>query len=91
MPKHVEYTGHILVESCDDIIKLKQHGGWKSSCVTKGYINDLINSKMDCESNILFGRALSNNINQLSTFGINNNANISNPTKTFSENLCKPS
>lgn len=47
------YTGHtfrrtsatILADSGANIITLKQHGGWKSSTVAEGYIDDSFNNK----------------------------------------------
>lgn len=49
------YTGHcfrrssatILVNSGTDLLALKRHGGWRSSAVAEGYVDDSIKNKMD--------------------------------------------
>lgn len=55
------YTGHcfrrtsatLLVNGGGDIIQLKRHGGWKSSNVAEGYIEDCINNKIVTSHKIL--------------------------------------
>ena len=47
------YTGHsfrrssatLLADSGADLVTLKQHGGWKSSTVAEGYVEDSFNQK----------------------------------------------
>lgn len=56
-----EYTGHclrrtsatLLVDSEADVTSLKWHGGWKSSSVAKGYIEESLNNKRDIVMKIL--------------------------------------
>lgn len=53
LPDSNSYTGHtfrrtsatLLADSGADIMTLKRHGGWKSSNVAEGYIEDSLNSK----------------------------------------------
>lgn len=48
------YTGHsfrrssatLLVNKGEDLLGLKRHGGWKSSCVAEGYIEDSVENKI---------------------------------------------
>lgn len=55
------YTGHcfrrssatLLADSGADILKLKQHGGWKSSSVAEGYVENSIENKKRIASDIL--------------------------------------
>lgn len=55
-----EYTGHcfrrssatILVDSGADITSLKRHGGWKSSNVAEGYIEESLNNKVEVANKI---------------------------------------
>lgn len=75
LPHPEEYTGHtfrrtsasLLVDSGGDILQLKQHGGWKSTAVAEGYVNNSLNSKMNCASRILQGPNNSSFFNQPST------------------------
>lgn len=54
------YTGHcfrrssatILVNSGSDLLALKRHGGWRSSAVAEGYVDDSIKNKMDVSKKI---------------------------------------
>lgn len=53
LPEPEEYTGHcfrrtsatLLVSGGGDITQLKRHGGWKSSAVAEGYIDDNLQNK----------------------------------------------
>lgn len=74
--EHDEYTDY----SGSDILKLKQHGGWKSSCVVEQYIDDWFHTIMKCSSSILSGSEVSNEINQPFTSQINDNAKIRLPS-----------
>lgn len=50
-----EYTGHcfrrtsvtLLADAGGDLVTIKRHGGWKSSAVAEGYIDDSIKNKND--------------------------------------------
>lgn len=54
LPNPESYTGHcfrrtsasLLANSGADILELKRHGGWKSSTVVEGYIDDSIQNKI---------------------------------------------
>lgn len=60
-----EYTGHclrrtsasLLANSGADILRLKRHGGWPSSGVAKGYIDDSVSNKLN-NSKDIFKEAL---------------------------------
>lgn len=60
LPNANEYTGHcfrrssatILVDTGADLTSLKRHGGWKSSTVAEGYIDDSISNKIEVASRI---------------------------------------
>lgn len=53
LPNPEKYSGHsfrrssatILVDAGGDITALKRHGGWKSTAVAEGYIDDSIKNK----------------------------------------------
>lgn len=55
------YTGHcfrrtsatLLANSGADLIALKKHGGWRSSTVAEGYIDDCLSNKIDISKKIL--------------------------------------
>lgn len=78
------YTGHcfrrtsatLLVNGGGDITQLKRHGGWKSSTVAEGYIDDNINEKIETAIKIL---------PRLSNVEINNYAEHNNQEITLSE------
>jgi Phage integrase family. len=61
LPNPHEYTGHclrrtsatILVDNGGDITTLKRHGGWKSTSVAEGYIEDSVNNKKQIAMKIL--------------------------------------
>lgn len=60
------YTGHclrrtsatLLVDAGGDILSLKRHGGWKSTSVAEGYVNDSIEYKRRATSSIIRGEEL---------------------------------
>lgn len=93
------YTGHtfrrtsasLLVDSGGDILKLKQHGGWKSTTVAEGYVVNSLNTKMDCASRILSGHDYygtnSDNCNQPSTSTTKENENRLNIASTSNNNV----
>jgi hypothetical protein len=55
-----EYTGHsfrrssatLLADSGADLLTLKRHGGWRSSSVAEGYIDDSMRNKEEISSRI---------------------------------------
>lgn len=60
LPQANEYTGHsfrrssatLLANSGADLLTLKRHGGWRSSNVAEGYIDDSIRNKEEISSRI---------------------------------------
>lgn len=64
LPDPESYTGHsfrrssatLLANSGGDLLQLKKHGGWKSSTVAEGYVDDCMQTKMDCASKIFAGK-----------------------------------
>lgn len=83
LPNPKNYTGHafrrssacLLVDSGGDIIQLKKHGGWKSSTVAEGYVDDSMQNKMDSAAKILAGT---------------NNLNVYDPTNKAISNATNP-
>lgn len=63
LPNADKYTGHcfrrssatILVNAGADLIALKRHGGWKSSNVAEGYIEESLTNKVDIANKIFRG------------------------------------
>lgn len=61
LPHPEKYTGHcfrrssasLLVETGADLLMLKQHGGWKSSAVAEGYVENSLNKKNDISNRLL--------------------------------------
>lgn len=61
LPNSNEYTGHcfrrtsasLLADAGGDILTLKRHGGWKSSTVAEGYVEDSITNKVEIANKIL--------------------------------------
>lgn len=61
LPNAKEYTGHcfrrtsatFLVDAGADITSLKRHGGWKSSDVAEGYIDESLSNKLEVAKKIL--------------------------------------
>lgn len=61
LPNPDAYTGHcfrrtsatLLANTGADICVLKRHGGWKSSTVAEGYVEDSINNKIQISNKIL--------------------------------------
>ena len=60
LPDANEYTGHcfrrssatILVDAGGDLLSLKRHGGWQSSSVAEGYINESAANKASTANKI---------------------------------------
>lgn len=60
LPNANEYTGHcfrrssatILVDAGGDLLSLKRHGGWQSSSVAEGYINESAANKASTANKI---------------------------------------
>ncbi|KAJ8909631.1 hypothetical protein NQ315_007339, partial [Exocentrus adspersus] len=61
LPKAESYTGHcfrrssaaLLADSGADFVSLKRHGGWRSTTVPEGYIEESIEKKIKISNNIL--------------------------------------
>lgn len=85
LPNAKEYTGHclrrssatLLVNSGGDITMLKRHGGWKSSTIAEGYIEDSMASKTSICEKIL--------TNVGTTYEANQIGNVVNVKRTISE------
>jgi integrase len=63
-----EYTGHclrrssatLLVDAGADVTTLKRHGGWKSSSVAEGYIEESLENKIQTAKRIMYGKENNN-------------------------------
>lgn len=94
LPNSEAYTGHcyrrssatLLANTGADISVLKRHGGWRSSTVAEGYVEDSIESKMKISNAILgceplptsaYVRVELPNENRSSGVNISNNSNCS--------------
>jgi integrase len=72
IPDASSYTGHcwrrtsasLLVDAGADLLTLKSHGGWKSSAVAEGYIENSIQNKISIATKIL-GNNLSEKPNRI--------------------------
>jgi integrase len=72
IPDASSYTGHcwrrtsasLLVDAGADLLTLKSHGGWKSSAVEEGYIENSIQNKISIATKIL-GNNLSEKPNRI--------------------------
>lgn len=61
LPEPGTYTGHcfrrssatLLANSGSDLVTLKKHGGWRSSAVAEGYIDDCLSNKINISQKIL--------------------------------------
>lgn len=81
------YTGHcfrrtsatLLVDAGGDITALKRHGGWKSTTVAEGYIDDSMTNKIAISNSIL--NSIENNRNEV---------NINIPSPSTSNNASCP-
>lgn len=60
LPEATAYTGHcfrrssatILVDAGGDLLDLKRHGGWQSSAVAEGYVDNSLNNQNNNSSKI---------------------------------------
>lgn len=72
------YTGHcfrrssatLLADGGGDILSLKRHGGWRSSTVAEGYVQNSIQSKINTEKRI-FGEITNNSISEEQSTAVN--------------------
>lgn len=61
LPNPEQFTGHcfrrssatMLVNAGGDLLTLKRHGGWRSSAVAEGYIDDSIENKIQIANKIV--------------------------------------
>lgn len=94
LPNPKSYTGHafrrssasLLVDSGGDIIQLKKHGGWKSSTVAEGYVDDSLQNKMDSATKILAGTSNVLNAYEPTKKAIGSTSNINLDDITISSN-----
>lgn len=74
LPNSKDYTGHalrrtsatLLVDGGADITCLKRHGGWRSSTVAEGYIEDSLSNKKQTAEKILMSNSSSLYLNAAS-------------------------
>lgn len=82
LPNPKQYTGHcfrrssatILVDNGADLTCLKRHGGWKSSTVAEGYIEESIANKTDV-ANRIFGIQSTEKVEINNSYTCTNNSN----------------
>jgi integrase len=63
LPNSALYTGHsfrrssatLLADTGADLLSLKRHGGWSSSSVAEGYIDECLTNKVEVANKILRG------------------------------------
>ena len=92
LPHPELYTGHcfrrssatILVDSGEDITSLKRHGGWKSTRVAEGYIEDSMANKNHVANKIL--NSIEKNINISSVASTSRSENVQNTEHVSIEN-----
>lgn len=107
LPEAQLYTGHslrrssasLLANAGADITTVKRHGGWKSSTVAEGYIQDSVSNKIDIARKIqgpvsltpsTSGHQISVQDTSNTSFGItlnSNNLNAESDTKRISFNF----
>lgn len=100
-----EYTGHcfrrssvtLLADAGADITVIKRHGGWRSSTVAEGYIDESLNNKLEIANKILHkphaSTAPHTVTSQQSDFSENTNINTSLDTdihKTHNQTIFAP-
>lgn len=84
------YTGHsfrrtsasLLVDAGGDILSLKRHGGWRSTTVAEGYLEESISRKIKTTNQILTGASSSDEVATLNIC----NSNINNTSEVFNDN-----
>lgn len=84
LPKPEQYTGHsfrrssatILIDAGADITALKRHGGWKSTTVAEGYIDNSMNNKMNTANRIINSLTKSSTSTDLQHIHMNENINV---------------
>lgn len=105
LPNPELYTGHcfrrssatILVNSGSDLLTLKRHGGWRSSSVAEGYIDDSMASKINISNQILQAvnpvetppPLMRNKSMEMDDFGHASPHSSTSTNITFTENLLK--
>lgn len=91
------YTGHsfrrtsatFLVGAGADILSLKRHGGWRSSSVAEGYLEDCMEGKIQVSNQILVGKKVYGTNSAAST-SATENANADENCLSFTSNHSKP-
>lgn len=95
LPNSEAYTGHcfrrssatLLANTGADMSILKRHGGWKSTTVAEGYIEDSIENKKNISNSISGTKASGSNIDNCTMLmpKENNNCLLSNGKNIYSE------
>lgn len=83
LPDENSYTGHcfrrssasLLANSGADLLTIKRHGGWKSSSVAEGYIEESVSTKVAVSKKI-FGEIQSNDAGSSTLNFVNNEAGL---------------
>jgi len=86
LPNPSCYTGHsfrrssatMLANSGGDLLTVKKHGGWKSSTVAEGYVDNTITKKIDVSRKILTSNVASTHTGEKSIEDYN--VTVSKPT-----------
>lgn len=76
LPDSALYTGHcfrrtsasLLANAGADLLALKRHGGWRSSTVAEGYVDDCISNKLSVGQQIFNGNKVNSTHDKITTF-----------------------
>ncbi|KAJ8915695.1 hypothetical protein NQ315_000629 [Exocentrus adspersus] len=99
LPEPSAYTGHcfrrssatILANCGTDLLSLKKHGGWRSSAVAEGYIDDCLSNKIKISETILTNREQQPITNRRNTTEVLNNFDQTNELPVNLDNYNAPS
>ena len=97
LPEPCKYTGHcfrrssatLLVNGGSDITQLKKHGGWKSTNVAEGYIDENVTNKIYTCEKILGPTSTVNKPPVITEAQSSENIPIQSPPETSSEIVIK--
>jgi hypothetical protein len=92
LPNPEQYSGHsfrrssatILVDAGGDITALKRHGGWKSTAVAEGYIDESVKNKTDTANKI--SSSIQPKVNQTNQCTYNSNVSTNHQNISFDVN-----
>ena len=97
LPEPCKYTGHcfrrtsatLLVNGGGDITQLKKHGGWKSTNVAEGYIDECLTNKIATSEKILGPTTTTNKSPKFVETSNSENIPINSPSEGSSEIIIK--